>query len=136
MGKSVNKVLLIGNIGNDPEIHQVKNGDGVVANLSVATTSSYKDKSTGEYVDTTEWHRVVAFKKLAEIVQQYMKKGMQVYVEGRNQTRKWQDKDGNDRYTTEVVAHEILMLGNRAANGGSNMPAPAPQAAAVDPGII
>ncbi|MDA8191804.1 MAG: single-stranded DNA-binding protein, partial [Gammaproteobacteria bacterium] len=100
MARGINKVILIGNLGKDPEIRYVPNG-GAVANLNIATSESWKDKATGEKQERTEWHRVVFFGKLAEIASEYLKKGAQIYVEGRLQTRKWQDKSGQDRYTTE-----------------------------------
>ncbi len=109
---SVNKVILVGNLGKDPESRYMPNGDAVV-NITVATTDSWKDKSTGEKKEATEWHRVVFFRKLAEIAGQYLKKGSQVYIEGALKTRKWQDKDGTDRYTTEIVADTMQMLGSR-----------------------
>jgi single-strand DNA-binding protein len=116
MARGVNKVILIGNLGKDPEVRYSPNG-GAVANVTVATTESWKDKNTGEQVEKTEWHRVVFFRRLAEIVGEYLKKGSKVYIEGKLQTRKWQDKDGNDRYTTEIVANEMQMLDSRG--GGS-----------------
>ena len=112
MARGINKVILIGNLGNDPEVRYTAGG-AAVANISLATTDSWRDKNTGEQQERTEWHRVVFFGRLAEIVGEYLKKGSQVYVEGRLQTRKWQDKDGNDRYTTEIVANEMQMLGGR-----------------------
>ncbi|MBI4005598.1 MAG: single-stranded DNA-binding protein [Gammaproteobacteria bacterium] len=116
MARGVNKVILIGNLGNDPDIRYTADGKAV-ANISIATSDQWKDKNTGEQQEKTEWHRVVFFGRLAEIVGEYLKKGSQVYVEGRLQTRKWQDKEGKDRYTTEVVANEMQMLGARG--GGS-----------------
>lgn len=116
MARGVNKAILVGNLGRDPEI-RYSPGGAAVATVSIATTDSWKDKQTGEQQERTEWHRVVFFGRLAEIVGEYLKKGSQVYVEGRIQTRKWQDKEGNDRYTTEVVANEMQMLGGRG--GGS-----------------
>lgn len=116
MARGVNKVILIGNLGKDPEVRYSPNG-GAMANVTIATSESWKDKNTGEQVDKTEWHRVVFFRRLAEIVGEYLKKGSKVYIEGKLQTRKWQDKDGNDRYTTEVVANEMQMLDSRG--GGS-----------------
>jgi single-strand DNA-binding protein len=113
---SVNKVILIGNLGRDPETRYMPDG-GAITNISVATTDVWKDKS-GEKQEKTEWHRVAFFGKLAEIAGEYLKKGSQVYVEGRLQTRKWQDKDGNDKYTTEVVADRMQMLGSRQGMGG------------------
>jgi single-strand DNA-binding protein len=112
---SVNKVIIIGNLGRDPDVRYMPDG-GAVANISVATTDSWKDKS-GEKQERTEWHRVAFFGKLAEIAGEYLKKGSQVYVEGSLRTRKWQDKEGKDRYTTEIVADRMQMLGSRA--GGS-----------------
>ena len=109
---SVNKVILVGNLGADPETRYMPNGDAV-ANIRLATTESWKDKATGEKKDLTEWHRVVFYRKLAEIVGQYLKKGSAVYVEGRIRTRKWQDKEGQERYTTEIEANEMQMLGGR-----------------------
>ena len=118
MARGVNKVILIGNLGNDPETRYTAGG-AAVANVSLATTDSWKDKETGEQQDRTEWHRLVFFGRLAEIVSEYLHKGSQIYIEGRLQTRKWQDKDGNDRYTTEIVASEMQMLGGRGGSGGS-----------------
>lgn len=119
---SVNKVILIGNLGRDPEVRYMPEG-GAIANISVATTDVWKDKA-GEKQERTEWHRVAFFGKLAEIAGEYLKKGSQVYVEGRLQTRKWQDKDGQDRYTTEVVADRMQMLGRREGMGGGAPDAP------------
>ena len=113
---SVNKVILIGNLGRDPETRYMPDG-GAVTNVSVATTEAWKDKN-GEKQEKTEWHRVAFFGKLAEIAGEYLKKGSQVYVEGRLQTRKWQDKDGQDKYTTEIVANAMQMLGSRQGAGG------------------
>jgi len=113
---SVNKVILIGNLGRDPEVRYMPDG-GAITNISIATTENWKDKN-GEKQEKTEWHRVAFFGKLAEIAGEYLKKGSQVYVEGRLQTRKWQDKDGNDKYTTEVVADRMQMLGSRQGMGG------------------
>ncbi len=112
---SVNKVMIIGNLGRDPEVRYMPDG-GAIANISVATTDTWKDKS-GEKQERTEWHRVAFFGKLAEIAGEYLKKGSQVYVEGSLRTRKWQDKEGKERYTTEIVADRMQMLGSRA--GGS-----------------
>ena len=109
---SVNKVILVGNLGKDPEVRYMTNGDAV-ANVTIATSDSWKDKATGEKKESTEWHRVVFYRKLAEIVSQYLKKGSQVYIEGRIRTRKWQDKEGQERYTTEIEADEMRMLGSR-----------------------
>ncbi len=115
---SVNKVILIGNLGRDPETRYMPDG-GAVTNVSIATTETWKDKS-GEKQEKTEWHRVAFFGKLAEIAGEYLKKGSQVYVEGRLQTRKWQDKDGQDKYTTEIVADRMQMLGSRQGMGGGD----------------
>ncbi len=112
---SVNKVILVGNLGRDPEVRYMPSGDAI-ANISVATTDNWKDKN-GEKQERTEWHRVAFFGKLAEIVGEYLKKGSQVYVEGRLQTRKWTDKEGHDKYTTEIVADRMQMLGGRAGGG-------------------
>ena len=113
---SVNKVILVGNLGADPESRYMTNGDAVV-NINIATTDSWKDKQTGEKREATEWHRVVFYRKLAEIAGQYLKKGSQVYIEGALKTRKWQDKEGADRYTTEIIANEMKMLGSRQGMG-------------------
>jgi len=118
---SVNKVILVGNLGRDPETRYSPDG-AAITNVSVATTSQWKDKNTGEKREETEWHRVAFFGRLAEIAGEYLKKGSQVYVEGRLRTRKWQDKDGQDRYTTEIVADAMQMLGTRG--GGAGGPAP------------
>lgn len=112
---SVNKVILVGNLGKDPEVRYLPDG-GAITNISVATTDNWKDKS-GAKQEKTEWHRVSFFGRLAEIAGEYLKKGSQVYVEGRLQTRKWQDKEGQDRYTTEIVANEMKMLGARSGAG-------------------
>jgi single-strand DNA-binding protein len=117
MARGVNKVILIGNLGKDPEVRYMPSG-GAVANVTIATSESWKDKQTGEQQERTEWHNVVFFNRLAEIVGEYLKKGSQVYVEGSLRTRKWQDKEGRDRYTTEIVAGEMQMLGGRGGGGG------------------
>jgi single-strand DNA-binding protein len=116
MARGINKVILIGNLGRDPEVRYMPNGNAV-ANITVATSESWKDKNTGENQEKTEWHRVVLFRRLGEIAGEYLKKGSQVYIEGKLQTRKWQDNNGQDRYTTEIVANEMQMLGGRG--GGS-----------------
>ena len=121
---SVNKVILIGNLGRDPEVRYMPDG-GAITNISIATTENWKDKN-GEKQEKTEWHRVAFFGKLAEIAGEYLKKGSQVYVEGRLQTRKWQDKDGNDKYTTEIVADRMQMLGSRQGMGGGGAEREAP----------
>ena len=112
----LNKVTLIGNLGADPEIRYMPTG-GAVANVSLATTHRWKDKQTGERKENTEWHRVVFFNRLAEVVGEYLRKGSQVYVEGRIRTNKWQDQSGQDRYTTEIIATEMQMLGSKPAGG-------------------
>jgi len=114
---SVNKVILIGNLGRDPEVRYAPSGSAI-ANITLATTRSWKDKNSGEKVDETEWHRVVFYDRLAEIAGEYLKKGKQVYIEGRLKTRKWTDKDGVEKYTTEVIANEMTMLGSREGMGG------------------
>jgi len=116
---SINKVILIGNLGRDPEVRYTPNGSAV-CNVSVATTRNWKNKDSGERMEETEWHRVVFFDRLAEIAGEYLKKGRSVYVEGRLRTRKWQDKDGKDQYTTEVMATEMQMLGSREGMGGGS----------------
>ena len=120
---SINKVMLIGNLGKDPEIRYMPSGDAI-ANLTLATTENWKDKA-GEKQEKTEWHRVSMFGRLAEIAGEYLKKGSSIYIEGKLQTRKWQDKEGNDRYTTEIVANEMKMLGSRASGGDTGMDKPA-----------
>ncbi|GBE06960.1 single-stranded DNA-binding protein [bacterium BMS3Bbin11] len=123
MARGVNKVILVGNLGKDPEVRFAPSGSAM-ANITVATTESWKDKQTGEKQEKTEWHRVVFFNRLAEIVGEYLKKGSQVYIEGRIQTRKWQGQDGQDRYTTEIVANEMQMLGSRSGGGDTAWNAP------------
>lgn len=121
---SVNKVIIVGNLGKDPETRYAPSGDAVT-NIVVATTETWKDKTSGEKREATEWHRVVFFGKLAEIAGQYLKKGSQVYLEGKLKTRKWQDKDGQDRYTTEINADEMKMLGSKG--DGQQQEGPRPQ---------
>ncbi len=116
MARGINKVILIGNLGGDPETRYMPNGSAVT-NITVATNESWKDKKTGEQKDRTEWHKVAMFNRLAEVAAEYLRKGSQVYIEGKLRTRKWQDRDGNDRYTTEIIADEMQMLGGRS--GGS-----------------
>lgn len=138
---SVNKVILVGNLGADPETRYTASGDAI-CNIRLATTETWRDKASGERKDITEWHRVVFYRKLAEIAGQYLRKGSQVYIEGKIKTRKWQDKDGQDRYTTEIEATDLTMLGNKSqgtsdmgsmnAGGGgytprAAAPAPAPE---------
>lgn len=110
---SVNKAIILGRLGQDPETRNTASG-AAVANLSIATSESWKDKTSGEKKEKTEWHRVVLFNRVAEVARDYLKKGSQVYIEGKLQTRKWQDNDGNDRYTTEIVGNELKMLGSKA----------------------
>lgn len=126
MAKGVNKVILLGHLGNDPEM-RYSAGGMAVANVRLATNSSTKNKQTGEWEDLVEWHRVIFFDKLAEIAGEYLRKGSQVYVEGRLQTRKWQDQQGQDRYTTEIVASEMQMIGSRMDNATASY-APSPTA--------
>jgi len=114
---SVNKVILVGNLGADPEVRYLPSGDAV-ANIRLATTDRYKDKQSGEFKEMTEWHRVSFFGRLAEIVSEYLKKGSSVYIEGRIRTRKYQAQDGTDRYSTEIVADQMQMLGGRGGSGG------------------
>lgn len=121
MARGVNKVILVGNCGKDPETRYMPSG-GAVTNISLATSESWKDKQSGETKERTEWHNIVFFNRLGEIAGEYLKKGSQIYVEGSLRTRKWQDKNGQDRYTTEIVANEMQMLGGR---GGGDSYAPA-----------
>ena len=118
MARGINKVILVGNLGADPETRYMPSGSAVT-NLSIATSESWKDKQTGEQKDRTEWHKVAMFNRLAEIAAEYLRKGSQVYIEGKLRTRKWQDRDGNDRWTTEIIADEMQMLGGRGGGGGS-----------------
>jgi single-strand DNA-binding protein len=151
MARGINKVILVGNLGKDPETRYMPSGKAVT-NFSIATSESWKDKQTGEQREQTEWHNIVMYDRLAEIAAEYLRKGSQVYVEGRIRTRKWQDKEGRDRYTTEIIANEMQMLGSRggggagtesrseprAAGGGGGeraAPASAPAAAAADEGF-
>ena len=122
MARGVNKVILVGNLGKDPETKYMPSGD-CVCNFSIATTESWKDKTTGEKVEKAEWHNIVMYRRLAEIAGEYLRKGSQVYIEGKLKTRKWQDKSGNDRYTTEIEAREMQMLGARGGNAGMGAPA-------------
>ena len=119
MARGSNKVIIVGNLGADPDSRAMPSGNAVT-NISVATSESWNDRETGEKKEKTEWHRVVFFNRLAEIAAQYLKKGSQVYVEGKLQTRKWEDKEGNERWTTEVVANQMQMLGDRMSNDMSN----------------
>ena len=123
---SVNKVILVGNLGKDPEIRYLPNGEAV-SNCTIATTDSWKDKTSGEKKEATEWHRVVFYRRLAEIAGQYLKKGSQVYIEGSLRTRKWTDKEGQERYTTEIVADRMQMLGSRSGQGDAGTREPPPE---------
>lgn len=123
----INKVIIVGHLGNDPEMRSMPNGEAV-ANISVATSEAWTDKNTGERREVTEWHRIVFYRKLAEICGQYLKKGAQVYIEGRLRTRKWQDQNGQDRYTTEIQGDVMQMLGTRPQSAdGTNNSQPMPQ---------
>ena len=123
----INKVIIVGHLDNDPEMRSMPNGEAV-ANISVATSEAWTDKNTGERREVTEWHRIVFYRKLAEICGQYLKKGAQVYIEGRLRTRKWQDQNGQDRYTTEIQGDVMQMLGTRPQSAdGANNPQPMPQ---------
>jgi len=129
MARGVNKVILIGHLGADPETRAMPSGSSV-ANLRIATTESWRDKQSGEQQERTEWHRVALFGRLAEIAGEYLRKGSQVYIEGSLRTRKWQDKQGNERYSTEIVGNEMQMLGGRGGGAGAGAPAGAGGAAA------
>lgn len=120
MARGINKVILVGNLGADPETRYMPSGSAVT-NLSIATSESWKDKQSGEQKERTEWHKVAMFNRLAEIAAEYLRKGSQVYIEGKLRTRKWQDRDGNDRWTTEVIADEMQMLGGRGGGGSAPM---------------
>ncbi|MCH9769721.1 MAG: single-stranded DNA-binding protein [Gammaproteobacteria bacterium] len=125
MAKGINKVILIGNLGNDPEVRYTPNGNAV-ANVTLATSTTWRDKQSGELQERTEWHRIVFFNRLAEIVGEYLHKGSKIYVEGSLRTRKWQDKNGTDRYTTEIISAEMQMLDSRGSgNYSQNKPAAA-----------
>lgn len=118
MARGINKVILIGHLGQDPEVRALPSGSSI-ANLRIATTESWKDKQSGEFKEQTEWHTVVLFGRTAEVAAEYLKKGSQVFIEGRLRTRKWQDKTGNDRYSTEIVGSDMQMLGSRGQGGGA-----------------
>ena len=118
MARGINKVIIVGNLGQDPETRYMPSG-AAVTNFTVATNESWKDKQTGEQKERTEWHRVAMFNRLAEIAAEYLRKGSQVYIEGKLRTRKWQGQDGQDRYTTEIIADEMQMLGGRGGGGGA-----------------
>jgi single-strand DNA-binding protein len=117
MARGINKVIIVGNLGGDPETRYMPSGSAVT-NLTVATNESWKDKQTGEQKERTEWHKVAMFNRLAEIAAEYLRKGSQVYIEGKLRTRKWQDKEGKDRWTTEIIADEMQMLSGRGGSGG------------------
>ncbi|MGF1545848.1 MAG: single-stranded DNA-binding protein [Thiotrichales bacterium] len=119
MARGINKVILVGNLGADPEVRQMPTSGGVVANLRIATSESWRDRNTGENQERTEWHRVVLYSRLAEVARDYLRKGQQVYIEGKLTTRKWQDQSGQDRYSTEIVGNEMQMLGGRGGGGGA-----------------
>ena len=121
MARGVNKVILLGNLGADPETRYTASGSAVT-NIRLATTDSWRDRQSGEQQERTEWHRVVFFSRLAEVAAEYLRKGRQCYIEGRIQTRKWQGQDGQDRYTTEIVASDLQLLGGRGADGGGAPP--------------
>ena len=121
--RGVNKVILVGNLGQDPETRYMPSG-GAVTNISIATSESWKDKQTGEPQERTEWHRVALFNRLAEIAGEYLRKGSKVYIEGSLRTRKWQDQNGQDRYTTEIIANELQMLNSRGQQGDNNYSPP------------
>lgn len=122
MARGINKVIVVGNLGQDPETRYMPSGSAVT-NMTVATNETWKDKQTGEQKERTEWHRVAMFGRLAEIAAEYLRKGSQVYIEGKLRTRKWQDKQGQDRYTTEIIADEMQMLGGGRGGGGGSAPA-------------
>jgi single-strand DNA-binding protein len=128
MARGVNKEIQVGNLGKDPETKYMPSGD-CVANFSIATTESWKDKSSGENIEKTEWHNIVMYRRLAEVAGEYLRKGSQVYIEGKLKTRKWQDKSGNDRWTTEIEAREMQMLGSRGGSAGMGAPAMQQQSA-------
>ena len=120
---SINKVIIVGNLGRDPEVRYTADNNAIT-NVSIATTDRYKDKQTGEQKEITEWHRVVFFNRLGEIAAEYLKKGSQVYIEGKLRTRKWTDKDGAEKYSTEIIADQLQMLGGRGSEATSATPAP------------
>ncbi len=136
MARGINKVILVGNLGGDPETRYMPSGSAVT-NITVATNESWKDKQTGEQKDRTEWHKVAMFNRLAEVAAEYLRKGSQVYIEGKLRTRKWQDKSGQDRWTTEIIADEMQMLGGRGGGGSAPMSSgqdSGPPSAAPQPG--
>ena len=131
MARGINKVIIVGNLGGDPETRYMPSGSAVT-NLTVATNESWKDKQTGEQKDRTEWHKVAMFNRLAEVAAEYLRKGSQVYIEGKLRTRKWQDKSGQDRWTTEIIADEMQMLGGRGGAGGGGGGGSAPMSSGPD----
>lgn len=135
MARGINKVILVGNLGADPDTRYMPSGKAVT-NIRVATSESWKDKQTGDMQERTEWHSIVMYDKLGEIAAEYLRKGSQVYIEGKIRTRKWQDKEGKDRYTTEVIADQMQMLGGRGGGGGASSeprePRPSRQAPAAE----
>jgi len=141
VARGINKVIVVGNLGQDPDTRYMPSGSAVT-NFTVATNESWKDKQTGEQKDRTEWHKITMFGRLAEISAEYLRKGSQVYIEGKLRTEKWQDKDGNERYTTKIIADEMQMLGGRGGSGGAPMqdsgasqgapPSPPPQGSSDD----
>jgi single-strand DNA-binding protein len=133
MARGVNKVILVGNLGKDPETRYMPSGSAVT-NLTLATSESWKDKQSGDQQERTEWHKIAMFGRLAEIAAEYLRKGSQVYIEGKLRTRKWQDKEGKDRYTTEIVADEMQMLGSKGGGGGASAGAGAGAAAGASSG--
>ena len=137
MARGVNKVILVGNLGKDPETRYMPSGSAVT-NLTLATSESWKDKQTGDQQERTEWHKIAMFGRLAEIAAEYLRKGSQVYIEGKLRTRKWQDKEGKDRYTTEIVADEMQMLGSKGggAGAGAGAGASAPASARERPAAV
>ncbi len=132
MARGINKVIIVGNLGQDPETRYMPSG-AAVTNFTVATNESWKDKQTGEQKDRTEWHRVAMFGRLAEVAAEYLRKGSQVYIEGKLRTRKWQDRDGKDRYTTEIIADEMQMLGGRGGGSAPMSSESAPVSASPQP---
>ena len=132
MSRGINKAIIVGNLGQDPEVRYGANGNAIT-NISVATSESWRDKQSGEKQERTEWHRVVFFSRLAEVAGEYLRKGSQVYIEGKIQTRKWQDQEGNDRYTTEIVANEMQMLGRARIEDPRDKPMGSPDAVSGKP---
>ncbi len=132
MARGINKVIIVGNLGQDPDTRYMPSG-AAVTNFTVATNESWKDKQTGEQKDRTEWHRVAMFGRLAEVAAEYLRKGSQVYIEGKLRTRKWQDRDGKDRYTTEIIADEMQMLGGRGGGSAPMSSESAPVSAPAQP---